>query len=128
MASVLSASSIRAIERGIRAGKCLTVVPSRGGTAKVVESDQFLSPEESEALLNSIAQPSPGDWLDRFVWEFASGSTKDFAAKVGYHPNRISALKSSRRGITMRLFRQMVATYKLSQQERDFWGKRLLGV
>jgi hypothetical protein len=28
----------------------------------------------------------------------------------------------------MRLFRRMVLAYKLSQKERDFWGKRLLDV
>jgi plasmid maintenance system antidote protein VapI len=56
---------------------------------------QFLTPEESEAFLKTLAQPTPGDWLERFIWEFSNGSVKDFAAKVDYHPNRISALKST---------------------------------
>ena len=66
--------------------------------------------------------------MDVFIWEFASGSVKDFAAKIGYHPNRISALKSSVRGMSPRLFRRMVEAYELGKKEREFWGKRLLGI
>jgi hypothetical protein len=51
MSTVLSARSIRAIEKGIRAGRCLTVIPDRRGAARVVESDEFLTAEESEAFL-----------------------------------------------------------------------------
>ena len=128
MGSVLTAKSIKAIEKGIREGKCLTVIPVRKRTARVVESDEFLSAEESEALLKSIPQMIPGDCLERFIWEFANGSTKDFAKKVGYHPNRVSTLKSSRRAISMRLFQRMVRAYKLGEKERDFWAKRLLDI
>jgi hypothetical protein len=126
MASILTSTSIRAIERGIRQGKCLTVIPDRKGSARIVESAEFLSAEESEALLKSLSQPTPGDYLERFIWEHEDGVTKAFAAKTGYHPNRISALKSSRRGISARLFRRMAAAYKLSAKERDYWTKRLL--
>jgi plasmid maintenance system antidote protein VapI len=73
-------------------------------------------------------QSTPGHCLDRFIWEFESGSVKDFAAKVGYHANRISALKSTTRGISPRLFRRMTEAYGLGKKERVFWGKRLLGI
>jgi hypothetical protein len=128
MATVLSSRSIRAIEKGIRAGRCLTVIPDAKGAARVVESDEFLTREESEALLANIAQPTPGSYLDMFIWEFADGSVKDFAAKVGYHPNRISSLKSNTNPISPRLFRCMIKAYKLGDKERDFWGKGLLGI
>jgi plasmid maintenance system antidote protein VapI len=94
----------------------------------MARSSEFLSAEESEALIRSLPKPTPGDCLERFIWEFESGSVKDFAAKVGYHPNRISALKSATRGISPRLFRRMVEAYKLGRKEREFWGKRLLGI
>jgi hypothetical protein len=128
MATGLSSRSIRRIEKGIRAGRCLTLIPDSRGGARVVESDEFLTPEESESLLKSLAQPIPGTYLDTFIWEFESGSVKKFAAKVGYHPNRISALKSATSGISARLFRRMAEAYKLDKKERDFWGKRLLGI
>jgi plasmid maintenance system antidote protein VapI len=128
MSTVLSSKSIRAIEKGILAGRSLTVFPDSRGSALVVENDEFLSPEESETLLKSIAQPMPGTYLDMFIWEFESGSVKDFAAKVGYHPNRISALKTSTRGMSARLFHRMTEAYKLGKKEREFWGKRLLGI
>jgi hypothetical protein len=128
MSTVLSSKSIRTIEKGIRAGRCLTVIPDYRGGVHVVESDEFLTPEESEEMLKSLAQPSPGTCLDMFIWEFESGSVKDFAAKVGYHPNRVSALKSATRGISPRLFRRMVEAYKLGKKQREFWGKRLLGI
>lgn len=128
MSTVLSTRSIRAIERGIRAGRCLTVMPDRKGAARVVESDQFLTTEESEAFLKSIAQPTPGTYLDMFLWEHESGSVKRFSAKVGYHPNRISALKAAPRPISARLFRRMAETYKLDKKQREFWAKRLLGI
>lgn len=128
MASVISAKSLKAIERGIRAGKCLTLIPNRRGNIHVLESSEFLSPEESEAFLKTLAQPTSGDWLERFIWEFANGSVKIFAAKVGYHPNRISALKSSTKGISARLLRRMIKSYRLSEKERAFWSKRLLDV
>ena len=128
MASVISAKSLKAIERGIQAGKCLTLIPNRRGTIHVLESSEFLSPEESEAFLKTLAQPTSGDWLERFIWEFANGSVKTFAAKVGYHPNRISALKSTTKGISTRLVRQIIKSYKLSEKERAFWAKRLLNV
>jgi hypothetical protein len=48
---------------------------------------------------------------------------KEFAAKVGYHPNRISALKSSIDGISARLVKRMMETYKLSEKERKLWAK-----
>ena len=51
MSTVLSTKSIRAIEKGIRAGRCLTVIPDRKGVARVVESDEFLTAEESAAFL-----------------------------------------------------------------------------
>jgi hypothetical protein len=94
----------------------------------MVESSEFLSAEESEALICSLPKSTPGHCLERFIWEFESGSVKDFAAKVGYHPNRISALKSATRGMSPRLFRRMVEAYKLGKKEREFWGKRLLGI
>jgi len=128
MATVLSSKSIRAIEKGIRAGRCLTVIPDARGGARVVESDEFLTPEESERFLESLAQPTPGTYLDMFIWEFENGGVKDFAAKVGYHPNRISALKSATRDISSRLFRRMAEVYKLGKKEREFWGRRLLGL
>lgn len=128
MTAVLSLKSIRMIEQGIRAGRCLTVIPDSRGCARVVESEEFLSPEESETLLKSLAKPTPGTCLDMFIWEFESGSVKDFAAKVGYHPNRISALKSASGGMSARLFHRMAETYKLGKKEREFWGKRLLGI
>ena len=93
-----------------------------------MKNSEFLSTEESEALLKNIAQPTPGTCLEQFIWEFESGTTKNFAKKVGYPPNRISALKSSRRGISMRLFQRMVKAYKLGEKERDFWAKRLLDI
>jgi plasmid maintenance system antidote protein VapI len=126
MSTVLSTKSIRAIEKGIRAGRCLTVIPDCKGAARVVESEEFLTAEESEAFLKSIAQPTPGTYLDMFVWENECGSVKRFAAKVGYHPNRISALKSASRGISPRLFLRMADAYNLSKKDREFWGKRLL--
>lgn len=128
MGSVLTARSIKAIEKGIREGKCLTVIPGRKGTARVVESSEFLSAEESEALLKSIPQMIPGECLERFIWEFENGSTKNFAEKTGYHPNRISVLESSSRAISMRLFRRITAAYQLSDKQRDFWAKRLLNI
>jgi plasmid maintenance system antidote protein VapI len=128
MSTILSSKSIRAIEKGIRAGRCLTVIPDRKGAAMVVESDEFLTAEESAAFLKSIAHPTPGTYLDMFIWERQSGSVKRFAAKVGYHPNRISALKSASDGISARLFRRMAEAYKLTKKEREFWGKRLLGI
>jgi plasmid maintenance system antidote protein VapI len=106
----------------------MTIIPDSRGAAKVVESEEFLSAEESDELLRSLPQPTPGTALDVFVWEFESGSVKRFAAKVGYHPNRISALKSATRGISARLFRRMADAYKLPKKEHEFWGKRLLGV
>ena len=127
MATVLSSRSIRAIEKAIRAGRCLTVIPDRKGVAKVVESEDFLTPEESEAFLKTIAQPTPGTYLDMFIWERESGSVKRFAEKVGYHPNRISVLKSATRGISARLFRHMTEAYRLTKRDREFWSKRLLG-
>ena len=128
MATVLSSKSLRALEKGIRAGHCMTVIPVAKGAARVVESGEFLSPEESEALLRSLAQPTPGISLDTFIWQYESGSVKKFAGKVGYHPNRISALKSATRGISARLFRRMAETYKLTKKDREFWGKQLLGI
>jgi hypothetical protein len=128
MSTVLSSRSIRAIEKGIRAGRCLTVIPDSRGAAQVVESDEFLTPEESEAFLKSIAQPTPGTYLDMFIWEFECGSVKRFAAKVGYHPNRISTLKSSTAPISAALFRCIAEAYKLGKKEREFWGKGLLGI
>jgi len=128
MASVLSTKSIREIEKAIQNGKCLTLIPSLRGTARVFESSEFLSAEESEELLRSIPKPTPGHCLERFIWEFECGNVKRFAVNVGYHPNRISALKSATRGISARLFRRMAEAYKLSKKEREFWGKRLLGI
>ena len=128
MSSVLSTKSIREIERAIRNGKCLTLMPNSSGRVQVFESSEFLSDEESEAFARSIPQSTPGHCLDRFIWEFESGSVKDFAAKVGYHPNRISALKSAMHGISPRLFRRMVEAYSLGKKEREFWGNRLLGI
>ena len=90
--------------------------------------EEFLTAEESEALARSIPQSTPGHCLDRFIWEFESGSVKDFAAKVGYHANRISALKSATHGISPRLFHRMAEAYKLGKKDREFWGKRLLGI
>ena len=89
---------------------------------------QFLTSEESAEFIKTLPQPTTGDFLERFIWEFANGSVKTFAAKVGYHPNRISALKSSTKGISTRLVRRIIKAYKLSEKERDFWGKRLLNV
>jgi hypothetical protein len=128
MASVISAKSWKAIERAIRAGKCLTLIPNCHGSVQVLESSEFLSPEESAAFLKTLAQPTSGDWLERFIWEFADGSVKKFAVKVGYHPNRISVLKSTTEGISTRLFRRIIKAYKLSEKERAFWAKRLLNV
>ena len=128
MTSVLSTKSLREIERAIREGKCLTLMPNSRGSVQVFESSEFLSAEESEALIRSIPKSTPGHCLERFIWEFESGSVKDFAAKVGYHPNRVSALKSATCGISPRLFRRMVEAYKLGKKQREFWGKRLLGI
>jgi hypothetical protein len=128
MASVLSTKSIREIERAIRHGKCLTLIPNSRGSVQVFESSEFLSEEESEALLRSIPKATPGHGLERFIWQYACGSVKRFATKVGYHPNRISALKSATCGISARLFRRMAEAYKLDEKEREFWGKRLLGI
>jgi hypothetical protein len=127
MTAVLSTRSIRAIEKGIRAGRCMTIIPDSQGTARIFESDEFLTPAESEALLRSLPQPTPGTTLDTFIWEYECGNVKRFAAKVGYHPNRISVLKSATRAISARLFRRMAVAYKLTKKDRDFWGKRLLG-
>lgn len=128
MSQVLSAKSIKKIERGIRAGKCLTLIPGQKGSVQVIDNSEFLTPEESAKLLNSIAQPTPGDVLERFIWEYANGSVKKFAAKVGYHPNRISALKSTTQGISTRLLQRIIKSYHLSEKERAFWAKRLLNV
>ena len=128
MATVLSSRSIRAIEKGIRAGRCMTVIPDPQGAARVVESEEFLSAEESDELLRSLPQPTPGTSLDVFIWQFECGSVKRFAAKTGYHPNRISALKSATCGISARLFRRMAEAYKLNKKDREFWGKRLMGI
>jgi hypothetical protein len=128
MAGVLSAKSIREIETAIRKGKCLTLIPGNKGSVQVFESSDFLSAEESEALACSIPKLTPGHCLERFIWQFESGSVKAFAAKVGYHANRISALKSATRGLSARLFRRMAEAYKLGKKEREFWGKRLLGI
>ncbi len=98
------------------------------GRASVIDNEEFLTPEESEALLKSIGEPTPGVCLDMFIWQFEGGSVKSFAAKVGYHPNRISALKSATRGISPRLFRRMVEAYRLGKKDREFWGNRLLGI
>ena len=94
---------------------------------QIVESDEFLTPEESAALLNSLAQPTPGTCLEQFIWEYADGNVKEFATKVGYHPNRISALKSASSGISIRLFRRMTEAYKLAKKEHEFWSRRLFG-
>ncbi len=128
MATVISAKSLKTIEKGIRAGKCLTLIPNRRGSIDILESSEFLSPQESEAFLKTLAQPTTGDWLERFIWEFANGSVKKFAAKVGYHPNRISVLKSLTEGLSMRLIRLMIKAYRLSEKEQAFWVKRLLNV
>ncbi|MGW8256785.1 MAG: hypothetical protein ACWGMZ_04800 [Thermoguttaceae bacterium] len=128
MAQVLSTKSIKEIERGILAGKCLTIIPGKKGSLHVVDNTQFLTPEETEEFLKKLPQPTTGDALERFIWEFADGSVKKFALKVGYHPNRISALKSSDKGISTRLVRRIIKAYKLSEQERTFWTKRLLNV
>jgi hypothetical protein len=128
MSTALSAKAIRAIEKGIRAGRSLTVIPGRRGAALVFETNEFLTAEESEEFLKSLAQPTPGTYLDTFIWQYEYGSVKKFAAKVGYHPNRISALKSATRGISPRLFRRMADAYKLSKKDREFWGKHLLGI
>jgi hypothetical protein len=128
MTSVLSFKAIKTIERGIREGRCMTVIPDAKGVARVVESDEFLSKDESDALLKSVAQPTPGTFLDMFIWEFADGSVQRFAEKVGYHPNRVSALKSTTRGISSRLLRRMIEAYELGQKQRKFWSKNLLGL
>jgi hypothetical protein len=128
VATVISAKSLKVIEKGIRAGKCLTLVPNRRGSIDILESSEFLSPQESEEFLKTLAQPTSGDWLERFIWEFADGSVKTFAAKVGYHPNRISVLKSSTIGLSMRLVRRIIKAYKLSEKEQAFWVKRWLNV
>ena|SRR3989304_1713244 len=128
MASIISTKSLKAIEKGIREGKSLTLIPDNRGSVKVLESSEFLTAEESAAFLKTLAQPTPGDWLERLIWEFANGSIKKFAAKVEYHPNRISALKSTTQGISTRLFRRIIKAYRLSEKERTFWAKRLLNV
>ena len=128
MSQVISAKSLKEIERGVGAGKCLTLIPRKNGSVHVVDNTQFLTPEETEAFLKTLPQPTPGDVLERFIWEFANGSVKAFAAKVGYHPNRISALKSTTKGISTRLVRRIIKVYKLSEKERAFWAKRLLNV
>jgi hypothetical protein len=95
---------------------------------RAAESYEFLTPEESEVLLSTLPQPTVGTYLDMFIWEFADGSVKRFAAKVGYHPNRISTLKSSTVAISATLFRRIAEAYKLGKKEREFWGKGLLGI
>jgi hypothetical protein len=84
--------------------------------------------KDSAAFLKTLAQPTPGTYLDMFLWEHEAGSVKGFAAKVGYHPNRISALKSVSNPLSARLFRRMAEVYKLDKREREFWAKRLLGI
>ncbi len=106
----------------------MTVIPVARGTVRVVASEEFLSPEQSEALLRGLAKPTPGLSLDTFIWQYEFGSVKAFAAKVGYHPNSISALKSAICGISPRLFRRMAEAYQLSNKDREFWGKQLLGI
>jgi hypothetical protein len=128
MSPVLSKKLLKEIERGIRAGKCLTLIPRKTGSVLVIDNDEFLTPQESQEFLKSLGKPTPGDVLERFIWEFANGSVKDFAKKIGYHPNRISALKNSRKGISIRLFRRIVEKYRLPEKERHFWAKRLLDV
>lgn len=103
-------------------------MPDADGTPRVVQSNEFLSARESQKLLERLAQPTPGISLERFIWEFEKGNTKQFAAKVEYHPNRISALKSSSRAISLRLFRRMAKAYNLSEKERDFWARQLLDI
>jgi hypothetical protein len=39
---------------------------------------QFLTPEESKAFIKTLSQPTPGDILERFIWEFANGSGQGF--------------------------------------------------
>ena len=95
---------------------------------QVLDDYEFLTAKESKELLRSLPQPTPGTALDVFIWERECGSVERFAAKVGYHPNRISALKSAARGISPRLFRRIVEAYKLDKKAREFWGKRLLGL
>jgi plasmid maintenance system antidote protein VapI len=128
MSQVLSAKSLKEIERGIGAGKCLTLIPRKNGSVHVVDNSEFLTPEETEAFMKTLPRPTPGDVLERFIWEFADGSVKKFAAKAGYHPNRISVLKASTKGLSMRLVRRIVKAYKLSEQEQAFWVKRFLNV
>lgn len=67
---------------------------------QVLDDYEFLTAKESKELLRSLPQPTPGTALDVFIWERECGSVERFAAKVGYHPNRISALKSAARGIS----------------------------
>jgi plasmid maintenance system antidote protein VapI len=128
MSQALSTKSLKEIERGIGAGKCLTIIPGKNGSVHVVDNTLFLTPEESEVFLKTLPKPTPGDALERFIWEYANGSVKAFAAKVDYHPNRISALKSTTKGISARLVRRIIKAYKLSEKERAFWAKRWLNV
>lgn len=128
MGEVLSQKSLRAIERGIRDGRCLTLIPDGKGGAHVVDSDLFLNLEESEAMLEGIAQPLPGTWLEQFIWQFEDGSVKVFAGKVGYHPNTVSTMKGRRRPLSARLFRRMAEAYRLDAAAREFWAKGLLGL
>lgn len=89
---------------------------------------EFLTPEESKALVRSLLQPTAGTCLEMFIWEFEYGDMMRFAAKVGYHPNSITTLKSAARPISAWLFRRMMGMYKRSKKEREFWGKWLLRI
>jgi hypothetical protein len=106
----------------------MTIISRKNGAVHVMDNSQFLSPEESEAFLKTLPQPTPYDALERFIWEFAGGSVTKFASKVGYHPNRISVLKSTTKGISIRLVRRIIKAYRLSEKEQAFWAKRLLNV
>ncbi len=76
----------------------------------------------------TLAPSTPLVVVEMFIWQRECGSVKRFVAKVGYHPNRISALKSVGGGISPRLFRRMTEAYKPSKKEREFWGHGLLGI
>lgn len=105
-------------------GKCRKIEPAE----QAVEDYEFLTSEESEAFARSLPRPTVGTYLNMFIWQYEYGRIMDFAAKVGYHPNSVYKLTSANRPISVGLFRRMVGIYRLSKEDREFWGRGLLGL
>ena len=50
---------------------------------QVLDEYEFLTPEESEALVRSLPQPTVGTYLDMFIWQFEYGETHAFCRQGG---------------------------------------------